>query len=70
MTGNRQQKLFPALRGIHSKRRLQLVYSDVCGLMPNESIGRNRYFVTLVEDYSMSCSVYFLKSVAEFPDKF
>ena len=29
----------------------EMVYSDVCGPMPTESIGGNRYFVTFIDDY-------------------
>ena len=65
-----QRKPFPALRGIRSMRRLQLVHSEVCGPMPMESIGRSRYFVTFVDDYSRCCAVLFLKRGAEVPHKF
>ena len=34
IAGKMQRKPFPALREIRSKRRLQLVHSDVCGPMP------------------------------------
>ena len=51
-------------------RRLQLVCSEVCCPMPTESIGRNRYFVTFVDDCLRCCPVYFLKRGTEFPDKF
>ena len=54
IAGKKQQKTFPAHRGIGSKRRLQLVHSDICGPMPTESISGNRYFVTFVDVYS-SC---------------
>ena len=60
-----QRKAFRALRGIRSTRRQQLVHSDVCGLMPTESISGNRYFVTFVDDYSRFCAVYFLKRGTE-----
>ena len=38
--------------------------------MLNECIGLNRFFVTFVDDYSRCCTVDFLKSGAEVPDKF
>ena len=68
--GKMQRKAFRALRGIRSTRRQQLVHSDVCGLMPTESISGNRYFVTFVDDYSRFCAVYFLKRGAEVPEMF
>ena len=57
---------FQALREVGSKRRLQLVHSEIL----TESIGGNKYFVTFVDDYSRCCTVYFLKSKAEVLDKF
>ena len=51
-------------------RRLQLVHSDVCGPMPTESVGGNRYFVNFVNDYSRCFSVYFLDRGDEVPNKF
>ena len=96
--GKMQRKPFPALREVRSKRRLQLVHSDVCGPVPTESIGGtrtlsfllmttwvhsdvsgpmptesidgNKYFVTFVDDYTICCAVYFLKSKIEVQDKF
>ena len=62
--GKMQRKHFPSLREVRSKRRLQLVHSDVCGPIPTVSIGGNKYFVTFVDDYSRYCAVYFLKNKA------
>ena len=41
------RKLFKAVGEILSKEKLQCVHSDVCGLMPKESIKGRKYFVTL-----------------------
>ncbi|KAM1487717.1 hypothetical protein ACFX2I_001756 [Malus domestica] len=41
---------------------LDLVYSDVCGPMEVESLGRNKYFVTYIDDASRRVWVYLLKS--------
>ena len=46
------------------------MHSDVCGPMPTDSIGGNKYFVTFIDDYSRCCTVYFLKSKSEVPEKF
>ena len=51
-------------------RRLHLVHSGVWGAKPTESIDRNRYFVTFVDDYSMYRSVYVFKRGADVLDKF
>ena len=55
---------------IRSKRKPRLVHSDVCGPMPTESIGGNKYFVTFMDDFYRYCAVYFLRSKSEIPDKF
>ena len=65
-----QRKPFSAIGEIRSTRKLQLIHSDVCGPMPTESIGGNKYFVTFIDDYSRCCAVYFLKSKSEVSEKF
>ena len=46
------------------------MHSDVCGPMPTDSIGGNKYYVTFIDDFSRCCAVSFLKSKSEVPDKF
>jgi len=53
-----------------SQQRLDIIYSDFCGPMRTTSIGGTRYFMTLINDYSRWCQVYFLKSKDEAPSKF
>lgn len=55
---------------IRSKRKLQLVHSDVCGPMQTESIGGSKYFVTFIDDYSRCCKVYFMKQKSKVICKF
>lgn len=50
---------------ICSKRKLQLVHSDVCGPIQTESIDGSRYFVTFTDDYSRCCKLYFMKQKSE-----
>jgi len=45
--------------------KLQLVHTDVCGPMHNESLNGSKYFLLFVDDYSRFCWVYFLKSKAD-----
>ncbi len=61
---------FKSVGEIRSSKRLELVHSDVCGLMPTESNGGCKYFVTFIDDYSRFCSVYFMKQKSEVLDKF
>ena len=55
---------------IKSKKKLQLVNTDVCGPMQNHSFGGSRYFITFIDDYSRCCKVYFLKRKSEAFEKF
>ncbi|KAI5312594.1 hypothetical protein L3X38_041767 [Prunus dulcis] len=41
---------------------LELVHTDLCGPMQNESIGGNRYFIIFIDDFSRMCWVYFLRN--------
>ena len=40
---------------------LDLVYSDVCGLMKTKTLGGSLYFVTFIDDHSRKIWVYTLK---------
>ena len=70
VAGKMERALFKPVGEIQSKRKLQIVHSDVCGPMPTDSTGGNKYFVTFIDDYSKCCAVYFLKSKSEVPEKF
>jgi transposase InsO family protein len=49
---------------------LELVHSDVCGPMKQESFGGARYFLTFIDDKTRKTFVYFLKSKNEVFKKF
>ena len=70
LAGKMCQKPFPTVAEIRSKRKLQLVHSDVCGPMQTQSIGGAKYFVTFIDDYTHCCAVYFMKHKSEVLDKF
>ena len=55
-----QRKPFKPVGKIRSTQRLQRIHSDVCGPMPTESIGGHKYFVTVIDDYSRCCKVFYL----------
>ena len=61
---------FKAVGEILSERKLQCVHSDMIGPVPNESIGGQKYLVTLIDDYSRCCQVYFMRHKSEVLDKF
>ena len=68
--GKMKRKPFQSVGEIRSTRRLERIHSDVCGSMPVESIGRKRYFVTFIDDYSRCCTVYFMRQKSEVFEKF
>ncbi|KAI5348478.1 hypothetical protein L3X38_001365 [Prunus dulcis] len=45
-----------------AKNPLELIHTDECVPMQNESIGGNKYFITFIDDYSRMCWVYFLRN--------
>lgn len=53
-----------------STRLLQLIHSDICGPMENESIGRSRYMLTFIDYYSKKIFAYFLRQRSEAFEKF
>ncbi len=70
IAGKMKRDPFKPVGEIRSKRRLEIVHSDVCGPMTTDSIGGSKYFVTFIDDYTRCCAVYFLNSKSEVPDKF
>lgn len=48
-----------------TKDKLEVLYSDVCGPMQEESIGGNRYFVTFIDDFTRKVWLYLLKRKSE-----
>jgi transposase InsO family protein len=55
---------------IKSRRRLELVHSDVSGPMKTESFGGAKYFVIFIDDYSRCVTVYPMKYKSEVLEKF
>ena len=68
--GKMKRKPFQPVGEIRSTRLLERVHSDVCGPLSVESIGRKKYFVTLMHDYSRCCRVYFMRQKNEVFEKF
>ena len=68
--GKIHRQPFKSVGEIRSKRKLQLVHSDVFGPIQPEAEGGYRYFVTFIDDYSRCCKVYFLKHKSEVLEKF
>ena len=49
---------------------LDLVHSDVCGIMSSPSLSDCLYYVIFIDDYSRKCWIYFLKAKSDTFDKF
>lgn len=46
---------FPTIRSRRSSSCLQLIHMDICGPMSVSSLGGNKYFLLLIDDYSRKC---------------
>ena len=54
----------------HASGPLQLVHSDLCGLLPSDSLSRFKYLLNFIDDFSRCTWVYFLKLKSEVFDMF
>lgn len=64
------RRSFPSGASRRASARLQLVHMDLCGPLSEKSLGENRYFYLLINDYSMWSWVFFLKEKSEALMKF
>ncbi|GFX20746.1 retrovirus-related Pol polyprotein from transposon TNT 1-94 [Trichonephila clavipes] len=48
---------FKKTGAVRSKRPLELLHMDLCGPMPTESQGGNKYFLSIIDDYSRKSSI-------------
>ena len=63
--GNQSRKNFKNSVLQRAKKPLEVVYSDVCGLLDNNSLGGNRYFLTFVDEFTRKIWIYLLKEKCE-----
>ena len=63
--GKQARQPFPKDGATRATKPLELVHSDVCGPMKTTSIGRSRYFLTFIDDFSRKIWVYMLKCKSE-----
>ncbi|CAI5780530.1 Retrovirus-related Pol polyprotein from transposon TNT 1-94 [Podarcis lilfordi] len=61
--------LFPCYAEQRSNKVLDIVHTDICGPMNVPSLGKNRYILIFLDDFSRFCVVYFLKEKSETVDK-
>jgi hypothetical protein len=68
--GKHQRTSFPKDETTRASKLLELVHSDVCGLMKTTSHGGARYFVTFIDDFLRKTHVYLLRAKGKAFDKF
>lgn len=56
--------------GSRATKILEIIHSDLAGPMENQSIGKAKYLLTFIDDFSRKTFVYFLKSKGEVLTKF
>ena len=69
LKGKTPRTPFPAESLSKSKAPMDLVHTDVCGPVEMVSVSGYRYFMTMIDDHSRYCVVYFLKEKSEVPTK-
>uniref|UniRef100_A0A1X7SP93 Integrase catalytic domain-containing protein n=1 Tax=Amphimedon queenslandica TaxID=400682 RepID=A0A1X7SP93_AMPQE len=61
---------FPMKERKRAGKPLELIHSNVCGKMKNESLSGKQYFVSFIDDHSHLVWVYVLKHKSEVYQKF
>ena len=68
--GKQKRASFPKGQATRASEILDIVHSDVCGPMQENSLGGSRYFVTFIDDKSRFTAVYFMKTKDQVLEKF
>ncbi|KAL6323788.1 hypothetical protein AAG906_002256 [Vitis piasezkii] len=63
--GKQSRLSFPVNNAWRASERLQLIHTDVCGLMKTPSLNGNRYFILFIDDKTRMCWVFFMKQKSE-----
>jgi hypothetical protein len=61
LTGKQHRDAIPKQATWRAAEKLELVHSDICGLINPTSNGSNGYFITFTDDMSRKTWIYFLK---------
>ncbi|KAI5351900.1 hypothetical protein L3X38_004791 [Prunus dulcis] len=61
--GKQHRDWFPKEQAWRAKNPLELIHTDLCGPMQNESIAVNKYFMLLIDDHTRISWVYPLRQV-------
>ncbi len=63
--GHAAQQPYPKQAKWRASEPLELLHSDVCGLIETESLGKRKYFVTFVDDCTRFIWVHFIRQKSE-----
>ncbi|GFW44850.1 copia protein [Trichonephila clavipes] len=56
---------FKKTGAVRSKRPLEFLHMDLCGPMPTESQGGNKYFLSIIDDYSRKVTVFPIRNKSD-----
>ncbi|GFX10988.1 retrovirus-related Pol polyprotein from transposon TNT 1-94 [Trichonephila clavipes] len=56
---------FKKTGAVRSKRPLELLHMDLCGPMPTESQDGNKYFLSIIDDYSRKVTVFPIRNKSD-----
>ncbi|GFS55463.1 retrovirus-related Pol polyprotein from transposon TNT 1-94 [Trichonephila clavipes] len=56
---------FKKTGAVRSKRPLELLHMDLCGPMPTESQGGNKYFLSIIDDYSGKVTLFPIRNKSD-----
>ena len=65
-----ERNSFPSGKSKRAQTILELIHSDICGLISPASNGNKKYFRTLIDDFSRKIWIYFLHVKSEAFDCF
>ncbi|GFX92868.1 retrovirus-related Pol polyprotein from transposon TNT 1-94 [Trichonephila clavipes] len=60
-----QESFIQKTGAVRSKRPLELLHMDLCGPMPTESQGGNKYFLSIIDDYSRKVTVFPIRNKSD-----
>ena len=70
LVGKHPEKRYEVGKAHRVSSILDLIHSDVAGPIPTNSINGCSYFLTVIDDCSRYCWIYFMKQKSEFFETF
>ncbi|TYK05470.1 Retrovirus-related Pol polyprotein from transposon TNT 1-94 [Cucumis melo var. makuwa] len=70
LDGKQSRKSFPQESSSRARRPVELVHTDLCGLIKPSSFGKNNYFLLFIDAFTRKTWVYFVKEKSEVFDMF